>query len=102
MFKRLNTVVVGAGLGGLSAALALRRAGHKVTVLESAKQLTDLGAGIQIPPNSSRILDAWGLLEEFKEKAVQPPNFNVRRYSTGEIIGCTPLNPRTTELYGHP
>lgn len=102
MVKSIEVVIVGAGLGGLAAAIALCRAGHKVIVLEGAKQLSEVGAGIQVPPNTSRILDAWGLLEKFKSKVVWPSNINMRRYSTGEVIGVTPLKPRMTEVYGYP
>ncbi|GAN07197.1 salicylate hydroxylase [Mucor ambiguus] len=102
MVKTLSVIVVGGGLGGLATAIALKRAGHKVTVLEGAKQLSEVGAGIQVPPNTSRILDAWGLLDRFKTKVVWPGNINMRRYSTGEIIGSTPLKPKMIERYGYP
>lgn len=102
MVKTLSVIIVGGGLGGLATAIALKRAGHKVTVLEGAKQLSEVGAGIQVPPNTSRILDAWGLLDRFKTKVVWPGNINMRRYSTGEIIGSTPLKPKMIERYGYP
>lgn len=63
----LDIMLIGAGLGGLSSALFLRRHGHTVTVLESSKQLSEVGAGIQIPPNSTRILDHYGLTEELEK-----------------------------------
>ncbi|KAK4501616.1 hypothetical protein PRZ48_007425 [Zasmidium cellare] len=59
--ERLNVIVVGAGLGGLGAAIALLLAGHNVHVLESASQIGEVGAGIQVLPNSSRVLIQWGL-----------------------------------------
>ncbi|EME43064.1 FAD-binding domain-containing protein [Dothistroma septosporum NZE10] len=59
--RRLNVLVVGAGLGGLGAAIALLLAGHHVHVLESASQIAEVGAGIQILPNSARVLIQWGL-----------------------------------------
>lgn len=102
MTKSISVLVVGGGLGGLATAIALRRSGHQVTVLEGAKQLSEVGAGIQVPPNTSRILDAWGLLDEFKTKVVWPSNINMRRYCTGEVIGATPLKPIMTEKYGYP
>ncbi|KAI8144074.1 hypothetical protein BJV82DRAFT_513499 [Fennellomyces sp. T-0311] len=98
----LNIAIVGGGLGGLATAIALRRAGHDVTVYEGAKELSEVGAGIQVPPNTSRLLDAYGLFERFKEKVVWPANINMRRYDTGAIIGPTPLKPLMIEKYGYP
>ncbi|KAI9497287.1 hypothetical protein BDB00DRAFT_926145 [Zychaea mexicana] len=98
----INVGIVGGGLGGLATAIALRRAGHNVTVYEGAKELSEVGAGIQVPPNTSRLLDAWGLFDRFKQKVVWPANINMRRYNTGEVIGPTPLKPKMIELYGYP
>jgi salicylate hydroxylase len=99
---QLTFIVCGAGLGGLATAIALRRSGQNVIVLEAAKELNEVGAGIQVPPNTSRLIDAWGLFEKFKQKVVWPANINMRRYSTGEVIGPTPLKPKMSELYGYP
>lgn len=59
--KNLEVIVVGAGIGGLQAALALASDGHRVTVLESAKTFEDVGAGIRVPPNSSKLSISWGV-----------------------------------------
>lgn len=98
----LNIIICGAGLGGLGAAIALARKGHTVSVYEAARGLSEVGAGIQIPPNASRILKDYGLESEFLEKVVWPQHFAFRRYATGELLGATPLHPHLTDRYGHP
>ena len=102
MTKSLNIIICGAGLGGLGAAIALARKGHHVLVLEAASKLNEVGAGIQIPPNSTRILRAYGLEEKIREKVVWPGNINLRRYATGDLIAATPLHPVMSERYGYP
>ena len=57
----LSIVVVGGGIGGLSAGIALRRAGHSVRVLERSSFTSEVGAAITVPPNASRVLRSWGL-----------------------------------------
>lgn len=65
----MEIVVIGAGLGGLAAALAAQRAGHRVTVLERAPRLRDHGAGVALPPNGVLALDALGLGEQVRAQA---------------------------------
>ena len=64
-----DVIVVGGGIGGLSAAFGLSRQGLRVRVLEGVGKFGEVGAGIQIAPNCTRILDEYGLLDEAK----QPP-----------------------------
>ncbi len=59
--KVLNVVIVGAGIGGLTHALCLSLAGHRVTILEANPSAEFLGAGIQISPNATKVLQSIGL-----------------------------------------
>lgn len=99
---RLNIIAVGAGLGGLATAVALARRGHSVLVLEQAAQLGEVGAGIQIPPNSGRLLRRWGVSKYLEESAVQPKSINFRRWQDGSVIGHTDLGDEFKALYEEP
>ncbi|CAK7565216.1 MAG: hypothetical protein SEPTF4163_003127 [Sporothrix epigloea] len=70
--SKLNVIIVGAGLGGMGAAIAIQLAGHDVTVLESASAIGEVGAGIQVLPNSARVLFAWGLKDALLPYATMP------------------------------
>lgn len=97
-----DIVVVGAGIGGLSAALALRTRGHRVTVLEQAPRLGEIGAGLQIGPNASRVLYRLGLGEGLDRAALVVEESVRRRWSTGEILTKTTLGSGAREKFGAP
>lgn len=97
---RLRVTIVGAGLGGLAAAIALRRGGHEVTVVEQADALGTVGAGIQMAPNASRLLDAWGVVDRFRDIGV-PAQAAVRRnWSDGEVLGESEMGEHLLERVG--
>ncbi|KAJ8521819.1 hypothetical protein ONZ45_g1524 [Pleurotus djamor] len=85
----LNVIIVGCGLGGLAAAYTIGKAGHKVTLLESASEIGEVGAGIQLGPNLTRLLIRWGLGDKLKELAVPPTGIAFRRYKDGKRVGWT-------------
>ncbi|KAL3479834.1 hypothetical protein BJX99DRAFT_255270 [Aspergillus californicus] len=99
---KLKIAIIGAGVGGLSTAIALKREGHTVTVYEQALALSEVGAGIQIPPNSSRILHSWGLEAALERRSVKPSGILWRRWQDGSIIGNASLNPELQERFGAP
>jgi salicylate hydroxylase len=74
--KSMHVGIVGAGLGGLTAAIAIARAGAQVTILEAAPELGEVGAGIQIFGNVSRFLVRWGIDQIIGKNLVQPTELN--------------------------
>lgn len=89
---KYSVLVVGAGMGGCATALGLARRGHNVHVLEARDNLSELGAGLQISPNASRVLCAWGLRDKFEEKVCVPPWLEYRAYDTARTLGKLPNN----------
>ena len=98
----LDIIVVGCGLGGLAAAFCLIQAGHRVTIIESSSVIGDIGAGIQVSPNCSRLLRRWGLGKHLDEVAVEPEHLRLRRYDTGETMGLTQWGEFARSEYGAP
>jgi salicylate hydroxylase len=97
-----NVAVIGGGIGGLTAAVALRRAGFAVDVYEQAPQLTEVGGGINMGPNATRVLRRLGLAEGLDRDGVRPAGTHQRRWQDGRTLQRAPLNPLCEELYGAP
>jgi salicylate hydroxylase len=89
--KELPIIIAGAGIAGLSAALAIGRLGRRVLVLEKAPALTEAGAGIQLSPNASRYLRHWGVLERLRGAALQPQAVVIRRARDAAVLARLPL-----------
>jgi salicylate hydroxylase len=102
MATDVNIAVIGGGLGGLAAALALYRAGFEVEVYEQAAELNEVGGGINMGPNAARILYGLGLGAALDRDAVRPLSAHVRRWDDGRTLQKAPLNPLCDELYGAP
>ncbi|WP_063034707.1 FAD-dependent oxidoreductase [Nocardia grenadensis] len=96
-----DVVIVGGGIGGLSTAFALSRLGLRVRVLEQAKQFGEVGAGIQLAPNCTRILDDYGLLDEVKARGVVPDRMVMRDAVDGSELTSLDLRDLERE-YGFP
>lgn len=95
-------VVAGAGIGGLTAALALAARGFRVVVLERAGRLEEVGAGLQLSPNASRILVGLGLEPDLARHAIVPAAVRVMSARNGREVGCIPLGEAASRRYGAP
>jgi salicylate hydroxylase len=98
----MRVIVVGAGIGGLAAALTMRRAGLEVQVFEQASELREVGAGVQISPNATRILHRLGLAEPLRRYGVRPGATVVRRWDDGREIARQPLAGACERNFGAP
>ena len=79
-------LVAGGGIGGMTAALALIRAGFSVRLFEQAAAFGDVGAGLTVQPSATRALDYLGLGAEFRDRADPSPGSSVFHYRTGAIL----------------
>lgn len=95
-------LVAGAGIGGLSAAIALARTGFPVNILERSNEFLPAGAGIQLGPNATRILREWGVLESLVEHAVSPLGIHIHDGKTGRILARVPLGQDIETRHGAP
>jgi len=97
-----KVAVIGGGIGGLTAALALIRRGIGVDVYEQASELKELGAGVQISSNGTRVLYALGLGEAVERRGVIVSGKEIRLWSTGETWKLFDLGAISVERYGFP
>ncbi|MDX3639650.1 FAD-dependent monooxygenase [Streptomyces sp. MB09-02B] len=102
MAPKVRITVVGAGIGGLAAALALTRKGHQVRVHEQAPELKEAGVGMHLGPNGSRILQRWGLGERLRASAVRPAAMEVREWSGGTTLVRRPMGEEWLAEFGAP
>ena len=97
-----SVTIIGAGIGGLTAALALRQAGCDVHVYEQAPELTEVGGGINMGPNAVRVLQRLGVSPALDSVGVRPTFTWQRRWQDGRTLQQAPLNPLCEQLYGAP
>ena len=97
-----KVVVVGGGIGGLVTTLALLKHGMDVDVYEQSTQLGEVGAGIQISPNGTRVLLALGLEEALRRIAVSPLRKEIRHWRTGKTWNWYNLGAASDQRYGAP
>ena len=98
--KPLHALVIGAGIGGTAAAIALRRAGLDVSLFEQTLAQREVGAGIQISPNASRLLGRYGLGDAMARAAVSPSEIVFRRWQDGRVLGREELGDAIANRYG--
>lgn len=94
--------VIGAGIGGVAAALALARRGAEVTLLEQAPELGEVGAGLQIGPNGVAVLEALGLRPATEALATRPEAVVLRDGVSGDAVARVPLGAACLGRYGRP
>lgn len=99
MSGKKRIALIGAGIGGLTAARALALRGFEVRVFEQSDELKEVGAGIQVAPNSTKVLRALGLEPQLKEAGYQPQSVVVRDWDDGRQLRRTPMDDAETK-YG--
>ncbi len=97
-----SILIVGGGIGGLSAALACAQQGANPRLVERASAFNEVGAGIQMGPNVTRTLFAWGLEKSLRDVVFTPKQLQVRDTQSGAELGVLRLGQRSVDLYGAP
>jgi salicylate hydroxylase len=100
--RRTSIAIIGGGIGGLTAAAVLLRAGFDVEVYEQARALSEVGAGLNIGPNASRILHRLGIGGELQQIGVKPVAFEQRRWDDGRLLLRSPLGQAVETAFGAP
>jgi len=95
-------VIAGAGMGGLSTSIAMGLEGFSTTLIERRNVFAELGAGIQLGPNSTRILDRWGLMQSLETYAAWPKQIEVFRFDQTSALAKLDLGPNFKSRYGAP
>jgi len=100
--RPLRVAIVGAGIGGLAAAVALRQRGFEVALYERAEKLEEVGAGLQIGPNGVKVLRALGLEDELMRNAFEPVSIMSVTWDEGRLRFRQPLKAVARQKYGAP
>jgi salicylate hydroxylase len=98
----MKITIIGAGLGGLTAGIALLKRGFDVTILEQAASLKEIGAGVQLSSNATGVLYRLGLGEALEQIASEPLGKRVRLWSSGQIWPLFDLGAVSRSVYGYP
>jgi len=98
----MRVLIAGAGIGGLTTALALRQAGLDAHVYEQASVLREVGAGVAISPNAVKVLHRLGLAKALRSVGVVSDSMDSRNWQTGALLGRVPLADAAVERWGAP
>jgi salicylate hydroxylase len=97
-----HVLIVGGGIGGMAAALALLQRGFDVDVFEQTGELREIGAGIQISPNGNRALHSLGVFENLKALSCPTEGKEVRHWKSGKTWRLFDLGGESIRKYGFP
>src|ERR1700739_1022121 len=97
-----DILIAGAGLGGLTAALALIQRGYDVRVFEQAAELREVGAGVQLGANGTRVLIALGLEAAMRRVVCEPTGKEIRLWTAGQTWTVFDLGVGSMQRYGSP
>lgn len=100
--SRIPFLVIGGGIGGLTTALALSRKGYAVHLIERAAEFGEIGAGIQIAPNGSRMLDSLGVLDKIQTYAVYPHRLILVDALSGDLLTTLDFGEKFQRAYTYP
>jgi salicylate hydroxylase len=100
--KQAKVLIAGAGIGGLVAGLSMLQRGIDVEIFEQAAELRELGAGVQLSANGTRVLIALGLEQEMQAIAAEPAGKQIRLFSTGRTWKLFDLGVSSRAIYGAP
>ena len=98
----MKILIVGAGIGGLVSALCLNKKGYEVEIYEQSEVLSELGAGVQLSPNATRVLDYLELTDNLKPHIFEPRSFQFLNYKTEKIISKRDLGSKIQDDFGFP
>ena len=98
----MKILIVGAGIGGLVSALCLNKKGYEVEIYEQSEVLSELGAGVQLSPNATRVLDYLELTDDLKPHIFEPRSFQFLNYKTEKIISKRELGLKIQDDFGFP
>ncbi len=100
--KERPIAIVGAGIGGAAAALALAMRGARVEVFEQAREIEEVGAGLQIGPNGVKVLDRLGVRQQVLGQANRPEAVALRRFTSGQEVARVPFGAKAVDRWGAP
>jgi 2-polyprenyl-6-methoxyphenol hydroxylase-like FAD-dependent oxidoreductase len=100
--ERIPLLIIGGGIGGLATALAVSKAGYAAHVIEKSEEFAELGAGLQLAPNATRVLHTLGILDEVKKHAMFPKRLVMGDAMSGAAITTVDLGQAFLDRFDYP